>query len=502
MTGPASGLQLVTLGAGATSTAGALLLASPLHLLGSIVIVASVAVFCFARPTQGLWLVLLLSAVHPLVAKVVAVNLGASGFALNVFSAWKEVALATVLLAEFRAMALKYRAGYRWRFQPALMDIVAVALIVLVGFGLLLRHDLLAINAVRLMLFPVGVYLAIRLNPLQTGAFFKATVIVAVAISVFAVIQSSAFGFSFITTYWGNPTNPVPVTFIHVGVQGPRSNGTFASPNELALALVAWALMASALLIVKTGRDRWLICAISAILVALSLTFSRTAVVAVGAGMTMMFIASFWLSTRPRRAMAYLALAIVPALVLSGAIYYSRGGDALIASTVSTLVDGSSSPGEGGPSQPASNADPGTLVHLDSLQTGWALVRANPLGTGLGTVGPRSLPGTSESPKYIIESYYLAMGVSLGWPGLSWALFLPLAMFLTAAAALRRGRSLAGLCLLAFSVPMAMISLVLPTMTEPHLAMIPWVLAALAVSSTPGSSTPEVASRDPELRSA
>jgi hypothetical protein len=516
---------------------------SPLHLAGAVLLVLGVASFCYLRPIQGLWLVLVLSAVHPIVAKLLQINLGVTGLALVVYSAWKEVALAAVLFAGLCSITLSYRAGRRWQFRPALMDVVAIALVALVAFGFVLRHDAMAINAVRLLLFPVGVYIAIRLSPISAGTYFKAMVIIAAGIAVFAVIQSSLLGFSFVATYWGIPTNPLPATFIAQGVDGPRASATFASPNELGFALVAWAFMACALLVLKPSRDRWVVLAISMILIGLSVTFSRSAIAAASVGMALIVLAVFRLSPGPRRALAYLTLAIVPAVLLSGAIYYSRGGADLLTSTISAVLPPSSSSLAPNPTPSASLApnptpsaslapnptpsaslapnptpsaslapnptpsaslapsatptvgksDQSTISHLNSLEGGWSLLKANPLGTGLGTVGPRPLPGTSEFPEYIIESYYLAMGVSLGWLGFAWVCFLPVAMLVTAAVALRRGRRLVGLCLLAFSVSMAIISYVLPTMMEPQMAMIPWSLCALAVSSTGGVASRESA---------
>jgi hypothetical protein len=80
------------------------------------------------------------------------------------------------------------------------------------------------------------------------------------------------------------------------------------------------------------------------------------------------------------------------------------------------------------------------------------------------------------------------MGVSLGWLGLAWAVFLPLAMFLSALIALKRGHSLAALSLMALSVVIAIVSSLLPTMMEPQMAMLPWSLAALVVSPVSGQA--------------
>ena len=111
--------------AGVASVVGLVLLVSPFHLAGAILLVLSVAAIGLTMPDVGLWLVLLLFLIHPLVSKVVQVNFGVTGAALLLFSAWKEVALASVLLARLVALAISYRAGRRWRLKPELTDVFA-----------------------------------------------------------------------------------------------------------------------------------------------------------------------------------------------------------------------------------------------------------------------------------------------------------------------------------------------------------------------------------------
>jgi hypothetical protein len=489
--------------AGIASIVGVVLLLSPLHLVGAILIVLGVAALGFTLPDAGLWLVLLLFPVYPLLSKVVQVNFGVTGAALLLASAWKEVALGAVLVARLFALANGYRAGRRWPVRPAVMDVLAVALILLVAAGVAIRHDSLAVNTARLLLFPVGVYIALRLSPLDPGKYLKAAVVIASGIAVYAIAQTSLFGFAFVTSYWGQPDLSIPYTFVAQYLQGPRASGTFASPNELGFALTAFILMAAALLIVKPAQVRWAAVALFALLIALGLTFSRSAIVGTGAGLVLLLVAAWRYAPSPRQTFKYLALAVVPALLLSGVVYEARGGTALVQSTIASLVSSSSVTDTGGPTPVAGASptpattptpggpviDPSTQGHLESIAAAWAVVEAHPLGLGLGTVGSRADPLTSERPQYVFESWYLTMGVSLGWLGLAWAAFLPLAMFLTALMALRRGRTLAELPLLGLSIAMAIVSYLLPTMMEPQMAMLPWALAAFAVSAAPGEPT-------------
>jgi len=111
------------------------------------------------------------------------------------------------------------------------------------------------------------------------------------------------------------------------------------------------------------------------------------------------------------------------------------------------------------------------------------MVESHPWGIGLGTVGSRGVPGLVDKPQYILESYYLSLGVMLGWPGLVWAVLLPLVMLLTAIRALRRGDMVVGLALLSLSVSVAIVGYWLPTIMEPEMAILPWSLAAVAVAS-------------------
>jgi hypothetical protein len=56
-------------------------------------------------------------------------------------------------------------------------------------------------------------------------------------------------------------------------------------------------------------------------------------------------------------------------------------------------------------------------------------------------------------------------------------------MLALAVLALRRRLTLEGTCLLAIGVSSAAIGLVLPTMMEPQIAMIPWSVCALTASA-------------------
>ena len=455
--------------------------------MGALVFVGAVAVLSLARPKWSIWLVLLLFAVHPLLTRVASANFGVTGTALVIASAWKEVALGCVLLVAVVRIASDYRHGWRPKPMLSVLDLMAVGLVGLVVFGVAGRHDAMAVNEARLLLFPVGVYAVLRLSPLDTATYFRAATIFAAGIAVFGILQSTFLGWGWVTTYWGTRNVPAPATFMATNVVGPRAASSYTSPNELGFALIAFSLMAAALIVARPERTRWVVLPLIAILVGLTMSFSRSAVASAILGISLLATVGVWrFAPDRRRAAILLAAAIIPAAALSGWVYVSRGGVSQLATTFNSLSSGSGDATTTSGAPPAT--DPSALGHITSIGDGWALVQAHPAGLGLGTVGARVVPGTNDRPQMIFESWYLTMGVMLGWPGLIWTGLFPLALLIAAITALRRRRQLAGLVLLGLSISVAVVSFFLPTMMEPQLAMLPWAVGALAVAAAPQQS--------------
>ena len=489
---------------------GALLLLSPAPLIGALLIVAGSVIVGLVAPELGLGLVVVLFPIHPLANRIVQVDLGLYGAAALAFASWKEAALAAAGLGAL----WRYRGEFadipgcirRLRGKLQAIDFAAAALVLLVGAGLAVRHDSLALNATRLLLFPVGVYVVARLLRPRVEPLLWAMIGVASIEAAFAIVQSSMLNWSFVHRYWGTDELPVPFTFVATNLQGPRAGGTFASPNELAMALAMWLAIAAALFLVGRTRSRWLLGAVGLITVALAVTFSRSSIVAVVLALVVggaVVLALRWISADTRRAAPLLIVTLLSAVAFSSVIYEQRGGIALIQSTFASLgaSDDGSDPSQadtgyptpGKTPKPGSHGtDSSTQGHMQSLAAGWSMLVSHPLGTGLGTVGSRAVPGSAEKPTYILESWYLSMGVSLGWAGIAWTLFFLGALFAAVASSLRRMRSVVGLALLAVTVEVAVISFVLPTMLEPQIALVPWLLAALAVIG-PGAAEPRAA---------
>jgi hypothetical protein len=453
----------------ALAVAGLVLTVSPLHLAGGVVLVAGVVMLGLAEPDWALLAILVLFPIHPLAARVAQFDLGVTGPALSVFSAWKEAALAALVAGQLVRTARQRHAWTEIRPRLQVIDLVAVALVVLVALGLALRRDGLALNQARLWLFPIGVYLAVRLSGLPFRRYLEAAAVAAVGIGIFLVVESTFFGLEFVERYWTAPGQRIPYTYTAHFLEGVRGSGTLGSPNEAALALAIWAcLLAAAVLVLGRWRG-WFAVALGIVLVSMTVTFSRSAAPAVVLGVGAMLVAAARSgSLNPRRGVALLLVAVIAASSVTGVIYSQRGGLQLIVNTFATL------------SGETDNPDPSTKGHFDSLRFAMTEMTAHPLGDGLGTVGARADPITGERPRLIIESYYLTLGVTFGLVGLAWAMLLFLALAACALRAVRRGFVLAGLAALGAAVAAAAVSVLLPTMAEPQIAMLPWALGAFA----------------------
>lgn len=493
----------VALGAAGVAALGVALALLGVSTAGAGLLAVGVGVLAFVRPDVGLWIVLIVFPFHPLLMRVAEVDFGLGGTPFLVISAWKEIAIAGMLGALIVSHVGSPDSGsLRQQLRRlTLPDYFAVALALLVAVGLLFDRSFLALSQARLLLFPLGVYIGGRANLIPSIRMFKYVTVAGAVIAVFGIIQSSLLGWSFVERYYSAPGLPRPYTFTAQFLDGPRAAGTLLSPNEFAFLMVIYAVMAGALIYRLPSRQKvWFVPILAAFVVALALSFSRSALIASVAGFATMLVLFPRLAVDRRRTALTLASAIAPALLLTVLIYAERGGGALIANTIQTIVGSGparsptviASPGPGvSPSstpgrspKPVETAapDPSTVGHIDSIAAGLRLVAANPLGIGLGKVGARPAPGSSDTPGYIVESWFLAMGLMLGWPGLLWALAFPLMLcFMAYLGWVRRRDPLPTIALAAITPVVVIIGVALPTLTEPQIAMFPWVMCGLAV---------------------
>jgi hypothetical protein len=424
---------------------------------------------------------------------VAAVDLGITGVPLVLLSAWKEVALGAILVGAAAPYVVNRRASLSavlMRRHP--FDLLAIVLVAVVLGTLLVQHSIVAANASRLMLFPVGAYVAIRLGVLRPSGDLSILLVIATGIALLGIVQGWLLSWEFVGTYWALEDRSVPFIFMAQALDGPRSAGTLSSPVEYGTYLAFLIGIAVATALVQLDQRRLALATLPILIVALALSFSRSAILAAFVGCAAIIVVAWSRRLATARVVALILLIAIPAVTISGIVYTNRGGLDLIRSTLLTISgDAGPPPGRAGPSlAPGLHAeeppgDSSTVDHIASLQEGVRLVQNHPFGVGFGNVGSRVVPGTDDKPTYFAESWYLTMGLSLGWLGLLWAVAWTVGLAGLAIQAIRRRRTSAvGLSLIGAVATVAIVGLLLPTLMEPQIAILPWTLAALAVQET------------------
>ena len=496
---PPAGVATAALAAFAT---GHPTIAGPLLLIAAIWL-------GFASPGVAMAVILGCFPVQPLAVRVLERDLGVSGLPLVLASAWKEGALAAMLIVVATGAARAWTGStVSWPRVRAL-DVLAAILLLLVVVNLALAPSMAGLNQARLLLFPIAVYVAIRLRvllPHQVLIVFTAS---SVAIAAFAIYQSGVLGFAWVQHYFGTTAMPIPSTFVATFVAGPRASGTLGSPNEFAFLAASVACVALALPWSTIRRGVLPMATIVAILLTgLLLSVSRSALLGGVAGIMVTAGLLTWIAGRTGQSRVLVLAVLVPAFVIATAAFASRNGLQTLTGSVQTIAgQQGNQPGDaGGPSpstepgtsprpstqpgtspQPRTPVDSSTAAHISSLSEGLSMLSANPFGLGLGKVGAHGLPGSAEGG-LIVESWYLSMGLALGIPGLFLALAVIAAMVWQGANAALSRRSRIGAALAGVAAMAGIVGIVLPTMLEPQLAMIPWALSgAFLASATPGT---------------
>lgn len=497
--------NLAALVGSAISLVGTLVLLRGDHGAGALLVLTGIGIVAAGRPVVAVWAIILLLPIHPIATRMFQAS-GLSGWPFIAISAWKELALGVALAALGIGILQRMRAGVTpLRGPTGIGDYLALGLVLLVGFALFIDPSIRAINGARLILFPVGLYAAIRLQRIASDRLFVALVLTGATIAAFGIVQGSWLGWDFVQRFYAGEGVPIPATFTAQHLEGPRAAGTLLSPNEFAFAVAAYLCMATALVLRVRSTVKWLLVPVLVLLVVgLAVAFSRSALLGSVLGLGAIGVLGARRSLQPRTTALALLLAFIPAVAISVIVYADRGGLALLHSSLVTTVDvdtlpsapatSSESPAPDTSPRPSdagedSPPDPSTIGHIGSLTEGWQLVTAHPLGVGLGNVGARPFPGSTQRPEYIVESWYLAMGLSLGWPGLVWAIVFPAAIGVAAVRALHRERAvLCALAAVGLAALVAFVGVLLPTMMEPEVAMLPWVVIGLLAARMPNPS--------------
>lgn len=382
--------------------------------------------------------------------------------------AWKEVLMvgAAILLL---VHTLRLRRFAEFTRDPILWAAIAYGLINLI-MALCMPTTLtatlagLAIN-LRYVLYFMLVYVFVRLHPVYRRSFGRIGVIGAAIVVGFALLQLVLP--HDILKYLGySDTTIAPYLTVDENTAYIRENSTLRGPNPLgayagSVAIVVVAYMTQRWAKLTTPRHRWaLVGMLVASLVALWVSYSRSALIATVVGIACVLAVRFATRMRP----LHWGTLVLGTLVLA-CIGWALRNSSFVHNVI--LHD---NPTTG--ASVDSNAG-----HLSSLQDGLARMASQPFGAGVGSTGSASL---LSDEGLIIENQYLMIAHEVGWLGLGLFIWL---YYLVMVALWRRRSAWLALGVWASGLALGLIGLVLPVWTDDTIAIVWWGLAAVTLAS-------------------
>ncbi|HEV8597588.1 MAG TPA: O-antigen ligase family protein [Candidatus Dormibacteraeota bacterium] len=232
----------------------------------------------------------------------------------------------------------------------------------------------------------------------------RAAVVAGGAVALFSYFQVLVLGFGFLNTFYRDPGAPLSTAYrVSVSaVKTPRAIGGHIGPNEFGLFLVV--LLAGYLILLlrrpaSPAARRIQVASGYAMVIALVITYSRSAWVAAGIAIAVLAVAAVghpgsleWIRTRSRS----VVLTSLVALAVLGGIVTASGVFQVAEATVK-------------------GTDPSAAGRVTSISKGVGASLRNPLGLGLGTAGPRAYAIDPTAVR--TESWYIVATVELGWAG-------------------------------------------------------------------------------------
>lgn len=381
---------------------------------------------------------------------------------------WKELLL--VIASIFGLIAL-YREGI-WRelAKDKLLQVVGlyIALHMLLASAVITGPIAtlagLAID-LRYVLFFVLVYILLQIAPEYRKRFLQIIAAGAVVVIGFAVLQ--LFLPADILSHIGYSEHTIqPYLTVDKNPDFIRVNSTLRGPNPLgAYIVIALALLAAAAVRgkarLRTRKDMAMFAgAVAASLIALWITYSRSALIGAGLAVGVVII----VASRHLLSRRVWIVGTVLLFALIGGVFAGRDHPFI----TNVLLHENR---EGG-SDVSSNDG-----HVDSVIVASEKMLHRPFGGGIGSTGSASL--MTDSP-LIIENQYLFIAHEVGWLGL--VLFMVLFSLILVRSWQNR-RDWLSLGVFASGIGLAVIGLIQPVWVDDTVAIIWWGLAAIAVST-------------------
>jgi len=315
------------------------------------------------------------------------------------FAAWKETLILLLVFASVAQIWLtKDRTFWRRRANWALFVTLIMA-----AFASLLagRFDTVWLVGVKTTVMPLLLFLAVQpwADNFTDRRLTMLIVVPALIVAAFALWQ-----FLFIPTNWlaslgYSASTILPYQSVHPGFDYGRAFSTLGGPNQLGAYLILPTVWLFALAIKAKERTNrmWAAVGFSLTFCALAVSFSRSALVGVLAGLAVLLLLLI-----PRR----WRWPMVGGIVISTLIIWK-----VIASTIdNTSVSGLKSFLLRGELTTAGVVG-GDSGHISAVQNGLGLVANNPIGLGLGIAGPASFYAAHP---VLTENWWLQIALETG----------------------------------------------------------------------------------------
>jgi len=451
------------------------------------------AIVVWRRPIVSIYVLIVGVAVHNTVGAALY-GAGVRGGALTAIQAWKEILLA-VGLARVGADVVRARA---LPFRTGIVDALALAYGALVCiYAVIPQHvlggsaDAHAVGlALKHNLVPVGAYFLGRSLVVQRDELVRvAWTIIGAAAAVAALGLIDVYAISI--SWWRNSavvpyfnkhlgydyhgTGGLPENFIYnVGGDKPflrRLVSVFLSPLATAYMLTVALLLAAAL----RRPARWLAAACAVVAVGLLFTFSRSALVALAAGLVVLGFA--WRRWWPvAAAVVTIGVSVAWVHVFPDIAPTGRFTQADLA-----YQHQQAKKQPGATFSPTSANEPSFRSHLTSLRDGARAVVHHPQGYGLGNAGQTA--SRTETPIKAGESNYTEMGAEMGILGsVLWTAWV-IAVFVALVLKGRRTRWWAAVAVAAAFGAALALAVQTDVIGDPWMGYVLWSLAGLVLAA-------------------
>ena len=381
---------------------------------------------------------------------------------------WKEILLAPVFCAALYWLWTDKLLRQKL-FNSRLVRLIGIyaAWLLVVGIVALIRHGVnlkaLAYGELvdlRYLFFFLMVLLLAARSTLLSAKWQKLVLVPSVIVVVFGLLQYYVLPYDFLRHFGYGPDTISPYETINHNLNYIRIESTLRGANPLGAYLVLVVSAGSALAVATKNKIKYCVF-LGAALVALALTFSRSAWI--GAALSLATI--LWLSLKSEKLRQRLLIGSATALVIICGLALALHGSTTFQDDILHTDNHSTA---------TTSSNQG---HASAFKNGVHDIVHQPLGGGVGSAGPQS--AYNNHPGRLAENYFLQIGQEAGIIGMT--LFIAINIMVGRLLWQRRSEPLA-LVLFASLIGLTFVNLLSHAWSDDTLAYIWWGLTGIALA--------------------